>query len=621
MDQVQIPTEGHEAANWRQRCNHKFQILKAQQFSIAHSKTPPSQPKFFWEKNTQLLFELKKAVQVGNIDVFVEILELACREKNLLLSAIFYQDTLAGDSLLHEAAYFGRADIAGLVGFHFPQLLTHRDMKLGDTPLHVAAKGNSSEVISVILSLCGAFAQKSVSLVEKIEADEQIITRLANKYGNTALHEAVCKKNVDGVKLLFPADRCVAHYLNNSGQSPLYLAVLNGNKEIVYALLEAPFPDDKLLLSNCHGISPLHAAIDTKNGDLIEQIAARKPELMYVRDEDGGNPLHYAASSGYVEGACILLSKSSLSALEQNAKGHLPIHLACKWGHLNVVKEFLAQEWADDSRLLLNRKGQNLLHLAAKNGQHNVVKFLLRNYKKIDINEQDQNGNAPLHLASKKSFPNILFSFTRDKRIEVNLLNYKGLTALDMLLLELNPEAPISLIQFLSKAIFDSVDALTTDKGRSMLRERRKAPKLKWIKRGANTLMLVAILIVTVTFAAGFTVPGNVYSSDDTDKGMAVLARSAFFFAFHMVGLALVTMSLAFAAAVRLVVTNVSWLAELVTSIGVIFFSFILGHYISAIFLLGLHGHLLGRQVSNLLIRIFILVYGRTPKIMSRFEI
>ncbi|XP_028759727.1 protein ACCELERATED CELL DEATH 6-like [Neltuma alba] len=657
MDQVQIPIQGAEAENWSERSNHQFQILKAHQFFLTHCKNPPPQPKFLWEKNTQLLFELKGAVQNGNIQRFVDILEQVCLEKKVLLSTIFDQAMPAGDSLLHEAAYFGREDIVELIGLHFPQLLTHRDMKLGDTPLHVACRAKSSQVISIVLSLCSVHAQRSVSSMEMVNGDEHIITRLANKYGNTALHEAVCKKNVDGVKLLFTADRYVAYYLNKSSQSPLYLAVLNGNKEIIDVLLEAPFPGDKLL-SNCQGISPLHAAIDTKNGDLIKEIATKKTELMYLRDENGGTPLHYAASTGYVEGVRILLNKSPLSALEQNAKGHLPIHLACKWGHLKVVREFLGRECADDSRLLLNRKGQNVLHVAAKNGRHDLVKYLLRNCRRIDINEKDQKGNTPLHLASENSFPNILFSLTRDKRVDVNLINYKGLTALDTLLLEMYRETPISLIQFLSKAIFDSVDAPISDKARSMIRERRKAPKLKWIKQGANTLMLVAILIVTVTFSAGFTVPGSVHSSEDTDKGMAVLvkramfktfvifntgamycstlgslllmwaqfgdfylARSAFFCAFHMVGLALVTMSLAFAAAVRLVVTNVSWLAELVTSIGVIFFSCILGHYVSAIFLLGLHGGVLRRQVSDVFIRIFILVYERTPKIMSRFEI
>lgn len=53
----------------------------------------------------------------------------------------------------------------------------------------------------------------------------------------------------------------------------------------------------------------------------LQEILARKPELIYFRDEDGGTPLHYAACIGYVEGVRILLETFTQSALEHNKKG------------------------------------------------------------------------------------------------------------------------------------------------------------------------------------------------------------------------------------------------------------------------------------------------------------
>lgn len=80
---------------------------------------------------------------------------------------------------------------------------------------------------------------------------------------------------------------------------------------------------------------------------------------------------------------------------------------------------------------------------------------------------------------------------------------------------------------------------------KDMLRPRRqKSPNTDWIRNPkdmANTFLLVNILMVTVTFAAGFTVPGGVYSSDDPNpenRGMAVWADKALFqifTAFNMV--------------------------------------------------------------------------------------
>lgn len=169
---------------------------------------------------------------------------------------------------------------------------------------------------------------------------------------------------------------------------------------------------------------------------VLKEILARRLELIYLRDEDGGTPLHYAASIGYVEGVCILLDTTTQIALERNKKGLLPIHLACKKGRVKVVKELLQQK-CPNSRVLLNQKGQNILHVAAKAGENSVVKYLLR-HKKIDhaiINGKDVNGNTPLHLAARNVFIENLYSLSRDKRINVKLVNNEGLAALDTIAL------------------------------------------------------------------------------------------------------------------------------------------------------------------------------------------
>lgn len=188
----------------------------------------------------------------------MDVLEQLCSKK-LPLSAIFDQVTPAGDSLLHEAAYFGKAEIAERIGHHFPELLTRTNIK-GDTPHHVAARGGSAGVIKLILSQYAA--HRSTSSRENNKDEE--ITRMSNEYGNTALHEAVGSKDVERVTVLFEADKYVTHYLNKSDISPLYLAILSSSKDTVNIMLEAPFPDDKPL-PKCHGNSPLHTAIYTKN--------------------------------------------------------------------------------------------------------------------------------------------------------------------------------------------------------------------------------------------------------------------------------------------------------------------------------------------------------------------
>ena len=51
-------------------------------------------------------------------------------------------------------------------------------------------------------------------------------------------------------------------------------------------------------------------------------------------------------------------------------------------------------------------------------------------------------------------------------------------------------------------------------------------------KDRANTLLLVSTLVATVTFAAGFTIPGGYNSSDEEDKGIATMLNHNIFHGF-----------------------------------------------------------------------------------------
>lgn len=58
-----------------------------------------------------------------------------------------------------------------------------------------------------------------------------------------------------------------------------------------------------------------------------------------------------------------------------------------------------------------------------------------------------------------------------------------------------------------------------------------KPDEVKRVEKLAGNYLIVATLIVTVTFAAGFTVPGGYYSGG-SHKGMAILGKKAAFITF-----------------------------------------------------------------------------------------
>ena len=80
-------------------------------------------------------FDIYKAVEDGDPDEFVDLLENVFRKKKLSGSEILGQRTHGGDSLLHVAATSGSEKIVELVASHCPFLLEAPNIK-GDTAIH-----------------------------------------------------------------------------------------------------------------------------------------------------------------------------------------------------------------------------------------------------------------------------------------------------------------------------------------------------------------------------------------------------------------------------------------------------------------------------------------------------
>nr|TKR84762.1 hypothetical protein D5086_0000254440 [Populus alba] len=337
--------------------------------------------------NAMIDSQLHECVRQDNTAAFKSRVEQHLTEKLV---------TPCGNTLLHVAVSYGSDNITSYLAGTFPSLITIQNSQK-DTILHLAAReGKASHPIKSLV-------ESNPSLMGK-----------TNTKGNTPLHDAVVKGNKDLAIFLVSRDPKAAYYNNNNGKSPLHLAVENGNKKEIL---------DDLLKTK--------ASFPIKN--ILEKIEKEKPELLRLTEEGLGNSLHYASSIGFLEGVRFLLKKFHDGAYETNRQGDYPIHVACKSDSVDVVKEFL--DIFPYPKEFLNEKGQNILHVAAENGQGNVVRYILENDQKIVeplLNEMDEDGNTPLHLAARHGQSTAAFVLVRDKRVENLIVNNENFTPYDV---------------------------------------------------------------------------------------------------------------------------------------------------------------------------------------------
>lgn len=472
-------------------------------------------------------------------------------------------------SALHIAAMAGQGQLIHDILTRFDNLsyIDTRNLLLGpnskgDLPIHVAVRAGKIHSVSTLL-------EKSASLNvvhQMLEAE--------NNDGNTPLHIALENQQKHMADSLFQLCPHTFHRLNRLGMSPLYLAIKAAFWELVKLMLLTEVEDHGNVHRHLDKGRVVHAAIMAKNLDILKIMLDKYLDLRYSTDEKLRRPLSYAAFTGFLEGVRYLLRDNNFQnlAFRPDEDGSFPIHRACSGGNSTlVVKEFL--DHSNNMMWLPNTKGQNILHVAAEAGKAKVVNYILRlpNSESL-INMKDEDGNTPLHLASKGKHPKVIYALTWDDRVKLNLQNNHGLTALDvaedygqvpsfeerLTWLALRyagvPRAPQihpttqptdplpGPTQGPNNGIPNGLLHIPNNTGipngfvvipnnsyctQNETPDQQMSPSNKYKER-LNTLLMVSTLVATVTFASGFTVPGG-YNQGNPNIGMATLAHRCAF--------------------------------------------------------------------------------------------
>ncbi|XP_037482212.1 protein ACCELERATED CELL DEATH 6-like [Triticum dicoccoides] len=441
--------------------------------------------------------------------------------------------TAGGNTLLHVAASGGHAALAALLLRRASGLLAACNAAL-DTPLHLAARAGAHKVAPLLI----ASSPSTSSL--------RALTRATNKRGETALHDAVRGGHEAAARALAAADPGLAGLCGGAGETPIYMATAAGSLGMVRALVKSYKNDDAdedeaPKLCSCTGPgrrTALHAAVLTSN-EMTQELLQWNPALVKEVDDSGSTPLHYVASAGNISALKLLLRYDTSPAYVPDSNGLFPVHVAAKMGYGQLIYELCKH--CPDSDEKLDGKGRNFLHIAVEYKKWKVVwHFCGTPELERMVNVMDYEGNTALHLAVKNADQMIVSLLMANKSVQPNIVNNKGLTALDLAVLAtdkgmsytLNPQVIILRCLAWTGAV------LTPRRLDHFIDEfhigKASGNELKKFSNIAQNLVVGSVLVSTVTFAAVFTLPGGNISDGHPHAGAPILSHRYTFKAFVM---------------------------------------------------------------------------------------
>lgn len=382
------------------------------------------------------------AAQLGHVDIVRYLLDQGADFNKKLNNEEF------GATPLDQAIVFGHLEILKMLldsgaalnsnslysaaeNGYLPivQELVKRGVKLddeGDIALVAAAENGHFDVVKWLL-VNGVTLKPMVNasraplLLAVKNGHEDIVAELLDRGAqidivtdnkSTLLHIAVKNQHLTVVAKLLKYGKIDINQSNESGLTPLKEALVSGNLDMV-----------KMLLDHGAKIESIDISFAAKGGQLsvLEELIARGVSAT----ESGDAALEIAAENGHLDIIKWLLNKGV--SLPSPAKP-LPLFLAVKYGHEDVVAEFLARGAPLD---LLTEDRYTILDIATVYKKLPIVEMLIKTGK-FDLSQRGVGGNTVLHFAAQGGDIDIVNFLLNHPAIDPSLINDKKMTPLHL---------------------------------------------------------------------------------------------------------------------------------------------------------------------------------------------
>ncbi|XP_069587576.1 transient receptor potential cation channel subfamily A member 1 isoform X2 [Ranitomeya imitator] len=286
-------------------------------------------------------------------------------------------------SPLHVAVQNGRLEVVkACIGYG-----AKIDRKQIDnaTPLHFAATQGATEIVKFMVSSY---------------TGENNILDLPDGNKETPLHKSCLFDHVELAQYLISMGANVDS-VDNELRTPLLMATSCSSWKIVNLLLEN---GADVKLTDNYGRNFLHLTVLQPGGlkNIREEFLQRADIKSLVSDEDtdGCTPLHYACRHGVPNSVNNLLGLN-VSLYSKTKDKRSALHFAAFYGRYNTCERLL--RFVPDATLLneADEKGMTPLHLAAENGHDRIIFLLL---KKGSLLLSDYRGWTALHYAASGGY-------------------------------------------------------------------------------------------------------------------------------------------------------------------------------------------------------------------------
>jgi uncharacterized protein len=190
---------------------------------------------------------------------------------------------------------------------------------------------------------------------------------LAHADAKLDFFRAVRADNVSGVKDLI-ARGVDPNQRDETGQTGLLLAMREPSPRVIQALIESPKVNVEA--RNSKDESPLMMASLKGEQELVQKLIARDADI----NKPGWTPLHYAATNGHLTIMKLLLEKYAFIDA-QSPNGTTPLMMAAGYGSPEAVK-LLLDEGADTAMKI--QQGMTALDFARRAERKESIEMLSR---------------------------------------------------------------------------------------------------------------------------------------------------------------------------------------------------------------------------------------------------